>query len=240
MQVVKYTDPQLINSIEKDLRESEYWIYLEKIINDIFKEYHCYVWGGAVRDSIVGLNYNKNLPIKDLDILIDDSKKCVDFKESLQGLEGIFYTRFGSPKWKPIKGIEIDIVTFSNATMMRNKKNLSASLDVVLQSCDFTTSAIIYDPKEKVVHSCGAIEGIDKQEVDILYSEGDEMYVLLCRAILQAERLEFQKGPRAMQPIKEKYSSDMDDHIKKYMEYKGLEKKFDYVIQELKKIKESN
>jgi hypothetical protein len=81
------------------------------------------------------------------------------------------------------------------------------------------------------------LEGIDRQEIDLLYPKGEESHVLMCRMVLQAERFGFERGPKATRLIAEGYSPDLDARIKRYMEYKGLEAKFGHVVEELRQIK---
>jgi hypothetical protein len=236
MQVTKYQNPELVTPVSENLAGSRYQSYVHKIVNEILGEYPSYLWGGAVRDPLVKAKYGRNGETKDFDILVDDLQGRIDFRKLLKGLNDIFYTRFGSPKWRPENGLEIDIAPFSNATKLRNGEQLPISLDTALQSCDFTTSAIAYGLQDRTVYSCGAIEGIDKQEMDVLYPNGDEAHILMSRTIILAERLGFQVGSSAIRFIAEGYSQDLDIHIKRYLEYKGLEAKFEHVVEELRNI----
>lgn len=237
MLITRHQDPELVNPIRENLAGNRYQSYINRIIDDILREYTTYLWGGAVRDPIVKAKYGRNGETKDFDILVDDSQGRIDFKRLLRGLTDVFYNRFGSPKWRPENGLEIDISSFSNATRLRNCEGLPVSLDTALQSCDFTTSAIAYSLGDKIVYSCGAIEGIEKQEIDVLYPKGDEAHILMCRIVLHAEKLGFTKGQLATRLIAEGYSCELDSHIKGYMKYKGLETKFEHVVEELRRIK---
>ena len=239
MQVTRHQNPELVNPVSKNLAGSKYNSYVNSVINGVLGGYPSYLWGGAVRDPIVRAiyGYGQNDETRDFDILVDDSQGGIDLRKLLQGLGDIFYTRLGSPKWRPEDGLEIDIVPFSNATILRNGEQLPISLDTALQSCEFTTSAIAYGLQDRTVYSCGALEGIDKQEIDLLYPDGEEPHILMCKVVLQTARLGFKRGPKATRLIEEGYSPDLDTRIKRYMEYKGLEAKFEYVVGELMEIK---
>ncbi len=237
MQVTKHQSPEVVNPVSENLAGSKYNSYVNHVVNEVLGEYPSYLWGGAVRDPIVRAKYGRNGETKDFDILVDDSQGRIDFRNLLKRLGDMFYTRFGSPKWRPGNGLEIDIVPFSNTSRLRNGEQLPISLDTALQGCEFTTSAIAYGLRDKAVYSYGALEGIDKQEIDLLYSEGEEAHILMCRVVLQAERLGFERGPKATGLIVERYSPDLDNHIRRYMEYKGLEANFEHVVEKLRKIK---
>jgi hypothetical protein len=238
MQVTKHQNPELVNPVSENLARSRYHSYVMRVVNEILREYPSYIWGGAVRDPIIRAKYGRNGETKDFDILVDDSQGRIDFRKLLVGLQDVFYTRFGSPKWRPENGLEIDIAPFSNATRLRNGERLPVSLDTALKSCDFTTNAIAYHFGEGSVYSYGAIEGIDKQEIDVLYPKGEEAHILMCRAVLLGERLGFKKGPVATKLIVEGYSPNLDAHIKRYLEYKKVKAKFEHVVEELRRIKD--
>jgi len=237
MEVTKHQSPELVNPVSENLAGSRYHSYVNRVVNDVLREYSSYLWGGAVRDPIVRAKYGQNDETRDFDILVDDSQDRIDFKKLLQGLGDIFYTRLGSPKWRPENGLEIDIVPFSNATRLRNGEQLPVSLNTALRSCEFTTSAIAYGLQDRTVYSYGALEGIGKREIDLLYPDGEEAHILMCKLVLQTERLGFERGPKATRLIVEGYSPDLDTRIKRYMEYKGLEAKFEHVVEELSGIK---
>jgi hypothetical protein len=237
MQVTKHQCPEVVNPVSENLAGSRYHSYVNHVVNEVLGEYPSYLWGGAVRDPIVRAKYGRNGETKDFDILVDDSQGRIDFRKVLKSLGDIFYTRLGSPKWRPENGLEIDIAPFSNATRLRNGEQLPISLDTALQSCEFTTSAIAYGLQDRAVYSCGALEGIDKQEIDLLYPEGEEAHILMCRVVLQSERLGFERGQKATGLIVEGYSPNLDNHIRRYMDYKGLEAKFEHVVEQLRQIK---
>lgn len=236
MQVTIHKNEELIRPISENLSKNRYKSHIDQIVNEVLREYPTYFWGGAVRDPLVKAKYGRNGETRDFDILVDDSQGKIDFKKLLKEFKDVFYTRLGSPKWRPQEGLEIDIVPFSSATNLRNGEKLPISLKTALQSCDFTTSAIAYDLKQKVLYSYGALEGIEKEEIDLLYSKGDETHILMCRALILAERLKFRKGPGIIKFITEKYTPSLDNHIKIYMEYKKLESKSDQIIEELRNI----
>lgn len=237
MQVTKHQRPELVNPVSENLAGSRYHSYVDYVVNKVLRKYQVYLFGGAVRDPIVKAKYGQNEETRDFDILVDDSQGRIDFKNILKGLGDIFYTRLEAPKWRPENGLEIDIVPFSNATRLRNGEQLPISLDTALQSCEFTTSAIAYGLRDEAVYSCGALEGIDKKEIDLLYPYGEEAHILMCKVILHSEKLGFEMGPKVTELIVEGYSPDLDTHIKKYMEYKGSEAKFEQVVEQLRQIK---
>lgn len=237
MQITKHQSPEIVNPVRENLAGSKYHSYVNHIVNEVLREYPTYLWGGAVRDPIVREKYGRNGETKDFDILVDDSQGRIDFKSALKGLGDLFYTRLGSPKWRPENGLEIDIAPFSNATRLRNGEQIPISLDTALQSCEFTSSAIAYGLRDEAVYSCGALEAINKQEIDLLYPNGEEAHILMGKVILHAEKLGFEKGPRITRLIMDGYSPELDNHIRRYMEYKGLEAKFEYVVEQLRQIK---
>jgi hypothetical protein len=152
----------------------------------------------------------------------------------MKGFTDVYYSRFGSPKWRPSNGLEIDIVPFSNSTKLRNGYVLPNNLETSLSSCDFTTSAIAYSLDKGIIYCCGALEGIDKKEIDILYGDGEEPHILMTRIILHSKKLEFSIGVKANEFIKDRYNPEMDSHIKRYLEYKKMNEHLPLVLDNLK------
>ena len=72
--------------------------------------------------------------------------------------------------------------------------------------------------------------------VDVLYEYGEEPAVIMCRLILHGNKLGFEIGQKGRRFIIERYSSDQDGIIKKYLEYKKLEGLSSFVIGKLKRI----
>ena len=237
MKVTKHTDSELVNAVRDNLGESGYYPYVDKVVNDVLGKYHSFLLGGAVRDPIIRLKYGVSNEVRDFDILVDDSQEEIDFKRLLSGFDNMFYSRFGSPKWKPKKGLEIDIVLFSNAMSLRGGKDLPVSVDTILTSVDITTSAIAYSLRDNVIYSCGAMEAIENREVDILRPNKNDAHVLMCRMVLHAKKLGFKIGQKGINHIAEGYSPDLDILIKEYMEYKGFQDKFELVVEKLREIK---
>lgn len=78
---------------------------------------------------------------------MDDSKERINFKKIFGGCQDMYYSRHGTPKWKPVSNLESDIGPFSAATIYRRKPELPINLEVALESVDITTSAIAYNMK---------------------------------------------------------------------------------------------
>jgi hypothetical protein len=237
MQVTLHTDPELVNPVKENFAGSIYQPYVGRIITEIFGGFPCYLFGGAVRDPIIRAKYKQVVRPRDFDVLVDDSRGDIHFRERLNELGNLVYSRVGSPKWKPKCGLEIDIVPFSNATRLRKESKLAVSLDTALQSCEFTTGAIAYGLQDGIIYSCGALEKINEREIDLLYPNGEEVPVLMCKAVLQVRRLKFKLGHQITQLIARRYSSDLNEPIREYLRYKELSDSFNFVVKRLKQIK---
>jgi hypothetical protein len=225
-------EPELISAVKNNFENSSYYKYVSKIF-EIFKDYPIFLWGGAVRGPIVRQKYGRNGETKDFDIIIDDSENVVDLQKRMSGLTDVYFNRFEVPKWRPSDGLEIDVSRFSNASRLRNGESLPVSLSTTLESCDFTTSAIAYQVGSNKIYGNGALEGIEKKEIDLVYSQGDEPHILMCRAMLHKEKLGFGLGPKIKQFIQDNYSVETNEHIKRYLQYKQLQDKYDLVVGKL-------
>jgi tRNA nucleotidyltransferase/poly(A) polymerase len=236
MKVKISRDQRFIDAIQRNLEESPYCKYVERVL-EILDGKVVYLWGGAVRDPIVRELYGLNFETRDFDLTVDDSKEKVDLWRLFKGLKGMYSSRFGTPKWRPIKGLEIDIGPFSAATILK-RKTLPINLETILISVDVTTSAIAYGLKDKTIYSVKALEDIKKKEVNVLHPYGDDPSALMCRLVLQADHLGFKIGEKGRSHIAERYSPDLDGRIRRFLEYKGVKRRFPFIVRRLRHIQE--
>jgi hypothetical protein len=229
MQVVTTQDSRYVTPVKTFLTSGEHVPYLQRLLDDVFVDRRVLFWGGAVRDPILSAVYGKSCSTNDFDLLIDDSEEAVDFPRLLGGLGDIFYTRFGSPKWRPDNGFEIDMVPFSNT----GKSHLvgDPALEAALQSCEFTTSAIAFDPRKEIIYSCGAFEGYNANEIELLRPDLEETHILVTRLALMSMRFGFNPGPKASELISTQYQSTLDRRILRYLRYKDKENQAPKVIE---------
>jgi len=234
-------EPRYINAIETYLKNDPHNKYVEQLFQTFDNhEIKYYIYGGAIRNPITEQIHDRHIPTSDIDILIDDSEKDINIEELLKYLDGkIYTTSLGSPRWKPEDELQIDIVKLSNATILKHDQNLPVSLETTLKSCDFTPSAIAYDPKEKATYSYGAIEAIYNQEFELLYTKDLHPEALMCNLILKSGNTGFSIGPKAKTLILEEYNPDLDQKIKDYMTHKGTEDKTEHIIDRLQEIQNS-
>lgn len=232
-------DERFSMAIQQNLEGSPFYKYVQRVI-DALKSEKVYFWGGAVRDPIINVLHGLDHEIRDFDLTVDDSEKSINFKKIFDGFEGMYYSRHGTPKWKPINGVEIDIGPFSAATVLRKNPELQVNMETILSSVDITTSAIAYDLEKKAVYSVEALEGIQKKEVNVLYEHGEEPAVIMCRLVLHGNKLGFEIGQRGKKFIAERYSPSQDAIIKRYLEYKKLEGLSPLVTGKLKRIQQKS
>jgi hypothetical protein len=238
MSLSKYQNSELVEAIENNLKESRFCEYVNRTLERIMQYHDTYFWGGVVRDPIVKSIYgNGNMPEpRDFDILVDDSQGKIDFRKLLEGFGDIYQTRFNSSKLRPLDGLEIDVVPFSNSARLLNGEKLPICLETVLTGCEFTSSAVAYGLKDKTIYSNGAMESILAKEIELLYAY-EAPYILMSRLVLHLRRLNFKIGENARKMIVEKYSPDLDKPILEYLEYKKIQDEFHFVIGRLREIK---
>src|SRR4030043_360726 len=75
--------------------------------------------------------------------------------------------------------------------------------------------------------------------IEINYVKGLSLNMLLGRLVLHSEKLGFSLGPKAKKLIAEKYTPQLDERIKYYLDYKEMPEKYDFVIKKLREIKKS-
>lgn len=232
-------DERLSKAIMENMTESPFFEYVERVL-DVLKGHKVYLWGGAVRDPIVKELYTLNYETRDFDINVDDSKHELDFRRLFYGFEGMFYSRHGTPKWKPINGLEIDVGPFSAATVYKRQPLLPIDLETSLASVDISTSAIAYDLGTGTVYSEQAWEGIERKEVDVLHQYGEEPSVIMCRLVLHGHKLSFDVGQMGRKFVADNYSPAHDGYIRRYLAYKGKEGLSHLVFERLKHIQEED
>ena len=212
------------------LRESHYWPYTLQLMTEIFPQQEIAIWGGIPRNAVLqskGLKFPKN---GDIDFLVYGENR--DVEERTKHLAGISKNRWGMIKWNPEPGIVIDISTHQNQHLAR--KCNPSSLETSLRSCDLTTSALAYNPRTLILFDNGAFDAIEKEEVDVLYAEGESAPILMTRAVMHSQDLGFRLGERTVAMIKESYDPSLDRKIAEYLDYKEKIQELDKVLKGLK------
>jgi tRNA nucleotidyltransferase/poly(A) polymerase len=225
-----------VDAIKRNLEESPYHEYVARVLEILYGK-TVYLWGGAVRDPIARELYGLDFETRDFDLTVDDSKERIDLRRLLKELEGVQYSRFGTPKWKPKKGLEIDVGPFSAGTIFK-RVNLPINLETTLISVDVTTSAIAYGLADETIYSVEALGDIKKKEVNVLNPYGEEPSALMCRLVLHADHLRFEIGEKGRAYISERYSPDLDEGIRRFLKYKGVKRLFPFVVRKLRQIQE--
>ena len=219
---------ELIQTVEESLKDNPAIKYLEAVL-EILKPLHFYLMGGAVRDALVRRMYGLDLVTKDFDFLVVDEKGQVDLRGLFGNFSNMRWNRFGGLKWKPKEGVEFDL--FTSYSFGRT------SLDEVLEQVELTTSAIAYHFGDRLIYSCGAVQGIEDKEIDVKNPQADKPYITMSRLILHSDKLRFRIGNRGIRFVQERYNSNLDGFILDYLTYKKLEEHYERVIKRLKEIK---
>lgn len=200
-------------------------------IKELLEGFDLYLYGGAVRDSIL-----RRGPTKDFDFLVNDNGRTEEFNERCRNLDELKFSRYGCPKWSP-NGLEFDLVAFSNAIWDKSYEG-EITVDKVLSRCDLTTSAIAFDLENEIIHDCGALESYEGAEVELLYPGGKPPRQL-ARIVLHANRLGFGIGAKARAYIKEHYPTTPYEEIKEYLSYKGWDNHTEEVLRALDLLSQS-
>lgn len=226
-------DQEYMGAVQQRLEHSLYRVYVEHAVSDILRGRVCYLFGGVVRDAVVQAKYRRDIPMGDVDILVDDEVEPINLFQLFAQEKGVSANRFGTIKWKPREDIEIDVTRFTNAKPIREGERTDATLELMLSRCDFTTSSIAYGMHDEQIYDHAALEAIDKQEVDILGGDKSGI-VTMTKLILHADKLGFKLGPSGMRLIEERYSPARDaEMIQTYLGYKGKIDQFEQVTRRL-------
>lgn len=231
-------DLKFVKAVQKNYVDSQYSIYLNHVLNDILSGRTCYLSGGAVRDSIVAVLYGDDLPTKDFDILVDDSRENIDLHKLFSGISNVHPNAHGSVKWRPEGNLEIDVTTFSNANPLADEIRREPSLEYWLTHCDLTTGSIAYGIADQQIYDYVAIEGINKREVEVLRDDIPS-HRIMARLILHSDKMDFIIGVRGLNFIRQHYSPDIDGRILKHLDYHNISDKFDRVKTRLTEIAQS-
>ncbi|MFH1396619.1 MAG: hypothetical protein ABIG93_04430, partial [archaeon] len=241
MEVKTTQDERLVKAVQRELETNPHRDYLNHVFGEVLSGRKCYLWGGAVRDPIIKELYERNGCVKDFDILVDDSGEPIDFRTVFKGENNVFYNRFGTVKLRPTSDFEMDVSRFSNANLIRNggREKFPVSLETSLVSCDFNTSALAYDLGTGVIYEHGALDAMDREEIDLQDHAGDEPHIMMVRLVLHSDKLGFSIGPKGRTLISESYSPALDENIGRYLDYKSLSGKQERVLQRLNEIASS-
>jgi tRNA nucleotidyltransferase/poly(A) polymerase len=235
MRVTSTVDPRLVSVVQEEIMSDSHSGYLDHVLDGVLVGMNCYLWGGAVRDPILRRMYGVEGHIKDFDILIDDSQLEVDLVKLFNDESNIFYNRFGTLKLKPGDGIELDIARFSDIHRV-NESRENITIEKILESCDLSTGAIAYDVKKGVIYEFSALDSIKNRVIEVLDHANDESHVLMTKLVLHSDKFGFRIGDSGIRLISANYSPKMEENIRNYLAYKGLQRKQDYVINTLSEI----
>ncbi len=238
IKVEKISDPKYVDAVRHNLENSLYYPSLRLVLSR-FEKFPLFLWGGAVREPVLKVIYPdlNNSEISDFDFIVDDSENKVVFENHLKDIKSVVLNRYGHPKWKIKKYLEIDIGLFSDANKLRRGEDADICIETVVEGADLDTSAIAYDIKNQCIYSYGAFEAYKKKEVDINYPEGNDPLAQMIRAILHAEKLGFRLGKKAVQLIQTKYSPELKKDIRYMLMYWQKQMKYDFLISSLEAIK---
>jgi len=237
-------DPAYVQAVQHNKENAPDEVH--QVIEEKLKGITSYFWGGAVRDPIFHVMYQTFPRTDDWDILADDS-----FQEKPLALDDLFemeiqigtasHNRYGTIKWIPCKGVEIDISRFSNANMIRNKETDERSLEISLASCDFNTGAIAYGFQNGIIYDGGALEGLKNKTLELHYGD-DDPHVMMARLMMHTNDMGFTLGPRAFGLIKRRYiqktCKKINGKIFDYLQRKGKLNRFKEITIRLAEISE--
>jgi hypothetical protein len=223
---------------------------VKQIISDRLRGFECYLWGGAVREPVYHSMYNGNdgnqWRTLDWDLLVDDSDQDEPldldpfFREELRS-GTCSHNRYGTIKWKPRDGLEIDVSRFSNANMIRRSETSERSIVVCLASCDFNTGSIAYGIQTGILYEDGAMDGLRNRVVDLKYAD-DEPHILMARLIMHSKDMRFAIGPAGIALITNHYTHEnaqgLNKKIFEYLHRKGKDKeaRYEEVINRLREL----
>ena len=231
MRVRRVLWPEQVEAVRKGICEIIDEHALNFVLYKTLRGREIYIVGGAVRDPLVKLAHGSALITPDIDILVNDMDGF-DVEKAL-GVTGRNYVNsFGSIRWKPNPQLTVDVIPFSKMNAARSGE---PSLELFLQTCDLTTSAVAYDPRAHILYDLAAVQGINKREVDVM-GGGDRPSISMAKLVLHADKLSFDIGPKGRMLIKLCYEPRMDEEIGRYLENKGHSEQFDSMTERLRLI----
>lgn len=206
------------NSAKKDL----------ELLKSLFPK-ETYIVGGFVRDSLLKKICGYDFPINDLDIVIDSAnfhKKIVNFQNENR-------SSLGSLKLK-YNDFSTDIMCLHDVYFLGNSKN--KSIENFLEGVDFSTSALAYNLSENKIYDSGALESINKKEINVIGNSLMKSAPTITRLILHSDKMDFKIGERGLQYVKENYSKNLDSEIKDWLDYKEIPHLFPFVKNKINSI----
>lgn len=231
--------PELVGAVQTGLDNSPYRGYVDYVVNRLLIGMTCYLLGGSVRDPIVNFLYGREVPTKDYDILVDNLNVELDLPRLFFGMKDVFTNSYGTVKWRPDVGIELDVTTFTNANPIRRGEDVKPSLELWLSTCDFNTSSLAYGLGDQVVYDYQAMEGIYKQEVELI-GGNDPPQRVLARLVLHSDKLGFKIGRNGIRFIRSHYNPGLDERIMEHLRYHNQGEKFPMVKHRLTEIAQSS
>lgn len=194
-----------------------------------FSDCKVYLWGGAVRDSLLKSLYGLDVVTRDFDFIVDDSGGPIDFAARLFGLDNVSLSRFGTPKWRRGNGLEVDISPFSLIPVERGLNVSPLTIDEKLGYCDVTTSASAFDLRIGELYAGHAVDALLAREVDILF-ETDAPEALVSKVLVHADTFGFSVGPRTHDFVMRHADRSWYGGVKRHLGYKGKSDKVELVM----------
>jgi hypothetical protein len=233
--------PEYVEAVKANLKKAPPEV--RHVIDDKLAGLNCYFWGGAVRQPVYHVMYKGNgWKTNDWDIIVDDSalSEPLDldamFAEELRDPKKCSHNRYDMIKWKPKRGVEIDVSRFSNANLIRKGIKTKSSLAVVLAGCDFNTGSIAYGLRDEKIYDDGAIEGLRAKVIDFNYGD-DEDFVLMARLVMHAHDMDFTIGTGGLTFILNRYTDETarayNKQIREYLRRKGKSRRGKEVVDRL-------
>lgn len=173
--IIVSRDQSLIDALERKL-PAELKAYLGLLrAKEHFPDVPLLQIGGSVRDEVLRRLYGWDLPLKDLDILVDDTALApgmLDLRERCRGLPGAVKPNgFGHPKWTVTvdgKGFDIDLSAITGKVDRDEKGTLGG----YFRSGDINIGGFAYSPKQGAVYALPeALDGLVSKTITILKPE---------------------------------------------------------------------
>ena len=202
-----------------------------------------YIFGGPPRDMMRYVLEGIRRPRPaDLDIFLDDCEERIELDEligrvRMSGLGEPTVFEFGGVQYVQVKGdLDFEIFPFSRKFVYLDHPELPVTLDATLGAIDLNTSSSCYDLRGKRIVSCGALEGVQNQTVEINYVHPLGVQDTMVRVVAHARRFGYAIGPRARDLINNEYDPAQDDALRAQIAKKHPELDLGPILTRLKEI----
>ncbi|MBI4918451.1 hypothetical protein HY837_00860 [archaeon] len=208
-----------------------------------------YVLGGIIRDFFISTANNVEIPINDLDLVLDDASKTVteeDMQKALSSIGQLERNRYNSYKLDLPNGKSVDIIPFTQSKYSK-EHNEAPSIGTRLKTAFFGLESVAWDLESGKLFEIGFFKDLTLRRFSVLNDQYGQYHTHYVRSTLYEKKFKqfgFSIHSSVVDFLKKKYVVNPSEPnvesteklITDYLKSKGKEQETEYVFNRLKEL----